>query len=282
MKSEEILESIFSYSDYREFLRDYFETKQTEIKGFSFRSFALRAGFSAHNFVAMVIRGERNLSRESAGKIIDALKLPNKHAQFFTHLVQLNQAKRSEDKDTHFDALRTIGRKVAVHHVEENHFFFYEKWYYPVIRELMVLVEWHDDPAILAKMVRPSISIPDARSAVEKILTSGMVIRNEDGSYYLQHQFVSSETVPIYVKKQARRDVLRMGVETVDSISPREKYASYATIPLSGNYYREIRAILDRVRQDILAGVEQDSQPEEIYELVLQLFPVSAIRGAKK
>ncbi len=280
-RSQEILESLFTYSDFRLFLADYFSAKKDEVTGFSHRSFAKWAGFSAHNFLALVIKGERNLSAKSIHKLTVALKMSRKCSQFFENLVYLNQAKKREDKDRYYEEIRRIGRKVPHHKVNESQFFFYEKWYYPVIRELMVMTNWNSDPSVIAKMVRPSISVNDAREAVTNLLESGMVSQSKDGDYTLAHDFVTSIDVPVYIKKKARRDVLTMGVETIDSIAPEEKYASYSTIPLSKSLYNEAREMMDTLRESLLAQVRDDCDPEEVYELVLQLFPVTQ-QGSQK
>ena len=57
--------TVFAYSNYREFLRDWFAQLQSS-PGFSFRSFSRIAGFNSPNFVKLVVDGKRNLSIESA------------------------------------------------------------------------------------------------------------------------------------------------------------------------------------------------------------------------
>lgn len=280
-KSDEIIESIFTYSDFRHFLADYFAAKKDEVAGFSHRSFAKWAGFSAHNFLALVIKGERNLSTQSIHKLTQTLKMNRKTALFFENLVYLNQAKIKEEKDRYYEEIRRIGRRVPHHRVNESQYFFYEKWYYPVIRELMVMTNWNDDPALLAKLIRPSIPVSEAREAVANLLDSGMVVKSKEGEYTLAHDFVTSADVPVYIKKKARRDVLTLGIDTIDSVEPNEKYVSYSTIQLSKELFNESREMMDRLRESILAQVSEDTNPEEVYELVFQLFPVTQQRSRK-
>jgi hypothetical protein len=73
--------------------------------------------------------------------------------------------------------------------------------------------------------------------------------------------------------------VLLRGIESIDSVAPEEKYASYATVPLSKKLYNEIRETLDELRMKILAQVIEDRDPDEVYEIVLQVFPVSQLRN---
>lgn len=279
MSSKQILDKIFEYDDYRHFLNDYFDAKKRENPHFSQRFFTQKTGFKAHNFCTFVVQGKRNLSTSSIHLLIKALKLKGKSAGYFENLVYLNQATTIEEKEHFFKKIKKAGKASDFYKLNKEQFFFYEKWYYPVIRELLVLSNWHEDYATLAKMVRPSITPLEAREAVDLLLSSGMVIKKDDGSYSLCHEFVTSEKVPVFIKKKSRRDVLLKGIESIDSIAPEEKYASYATMPLSKKLFDEIRETLDEVRIKILSQVADDTNPDEVYEIVLQVFPVSQIKG---
>lgn len=278
--SEIILEKIFTYDNYRTFLQEYFTAVKEESRYFSQRAFTKRAGFSAHNFVTFVMQGKRNLSLNSIQKMKKGLKLTGRKADFFEYLVLLNQAKSLEDKEQYYSKLKTISHKTEFYKLNGEQFFFYEKWYYPVVRELMVLPQWNGNVAKLAKMVRPTISIRDAQEAVDKLVSSGMVIKDGD-TYELKHHFVTSANVPAYIKKKSRRDVLLKGVETIDAISPQEKYTSYATVPMSKELYQEVRGMMNELREKILAKVADDKICDEVYEVVLQTFPVSNLTGDK-
>lgn len=279
--SDKIRDELFEYDNYRKFLQDYFEAKKRENHRFSQRQFCAKCGFSAHNYVTFVMQKKRNLSLVSIQKVIKGLGLSHKESLFFENLVLLNQAKTVEEKERYFDKLKQTGRTSKFYRLNRQQFFFYEKWYYPVVRELMALCDWKHDPAILAKKVRPTISVQEAREATTLLIQTGMVIKKED-TYVLAHDFVTSEHVPTYIKKKSRRDVLMKGVETIDSIAPEEKYVSYATLPMSKKVYDDVREKLDEVRQLILSSVEADQEPDEVYKVVLQMFPVSQIQKGGK
>jgi uncharacterized protein (TIGR02147 family) len=275
VSSKQIIEKIYEYDDYRVFLRDYFEIKKKESKSFSQRNFTNKIGFKAHNFCTLVINGDRNLSAASIQKLIRGLGLRGKSATFFENLVYLNQASTLADKEYFFQKIKRAGKTAEFYRVNKDQFFFYEKWYYPVLRELMVLSPWNGDYSLLAKMVRPPIHPSEAKEAVERIVATNMVSQGADGAYSLNHEFVSSENVPILIKEKARRDVLLKGIETIDSIEPSEKYAAYSTVTMSKKLYGEVRSMLDEVREKILSSVADDKKPDEIYEVVFQVFPVS-------
>jgi uncharacterized protein (TIGR02147 family) len=279
--SKQILEMIFEYDDYRIFLKDFFNAKKQEKPSFSQRYFAKKVGFNAHNFCTLVIEGKRNLSIDSIQKIISGLGLKGKAGTYFENLVYLNQAKTLDEKEHFFQRAKKIGNKTKFYQLHKDQFFFYEKWYYPVIRELVTLAEWKEDYSLLAKLVLPPIVPSEAKEAVELLLNTGMVKKDENSVYTLSNEFVTSEQVPEFIKKKARRDVLLKGIETIDTIMPSEKYAAYSTITMSKGLYQEVRELLDDTREKILSLVAEDKTPDEVYEVVLQVFPVSKIMGRK-
>lgn len=279
ISSKQIILNIFTYDDYRLFMRDYFAAKKNENPGFSQRYFAARAGFHAHNFCTLVVTGKRNLAAGSIQKIIKAAGLRGRAASFFENLVYLNQSTALDDKEHYFQRIKRIGKTADFYQVNKEQFFFYETWYYPVVRELMVLADWKNDYAALAGMVRPGISQYEAEEAAKRLVATGMVTKHENGAYTLNNEFVTSENVPALIKKKARRDVLLKGIETIDSMAPAEKYAAYATLTMSKNLYSEVRELLDEMRRKIHTLVAADKPADEVYEVVFQMFPVSQMHG---
>ena len=282
LNSKQILQTIFEYDDYRIFLKDFFNAKKREKPSFSQRYFAKKAGFNAHNFCTLVIQGKRNLSIGSIQKIIKGLGLKGKPGTYFENLVYLNQAMTLDEKEHYFQRAKKIGKKTKFYQLHKDQFFFYEKWYYPVVRELVTLAQWNQDYSVLAKLVRPPITPSESKEAVELLLNTGMVKKDENGIYTLSNDFVTSEKVPEFIKKKARRDVLLKGIETIDTIAPPEKYAAYSTITMSKELYQEVREILDDTREKILSLVAEDKTPDEVYEVVLQVFPVSKMMEKRK
>lgn len=227
------------------------------------------------------MQGKRNLSTDSIQKIIKAIGLRGKASTYFEHLVYLNQAKSLEDKEFYFQRLKQTRKNTKFYQLHKEQFFFYESWYYPVIRELLAIYDWKDDFEMLAKAVRPPISCQEARKAVELLESSGMVCKDDSGRFYLANKFVTSAQVPDLIKKKARRDVLLKGIETIDTIDPQQKYAGYSTVTMSKKLYEEVRGILDDTRQKILLLVDEDDTADEVYEVVFQVFPVSNLNSIK-
>jgi uncharacterized protein (TIGR02147 family) len=281
--SNQVIDSIFEYDNYRHFLQEYFSSKKKEKASFSQRYFTQKAGFNAHNFCTLVMQGKRNLATDSIHKIIKTIGLKGKASVYFENLVYFNQTSSPDDKEFYYNRMREIGKKTQFYQLHKDQFFFYEKWYYPVIREVLVLNNWKNDFAALAKAIRPQISVLEAREAVELLVSTGMVQNDMNGQFHLSDKFVTSAQVPDFIKRKSRRDILLKGIETIDTVAPGEKYVAYSTIAMSKKLYMEVRAIMDDTRQRILALADQNTNiSDEVYEVVFQVFPVTNIGGKEK
>ena len=84
---------ILQYTNYRVFLRDYYDFKKKTSPAFSLRFFANKAGLSSHAHLKLAIDGKRNITKNTVVKLITGIQLDTKRAENFECLVFFNQAK---------------------------------------------------------------------------------------------------------------------------------------------------------------------------------------------
>ena len=102
------MNDIFTYSDYRKILADFYGERKKCNPWFSYQVFADKAGISNKGFLYNVIRGIKSLSAESAPKLSMAMKLSAMEARYFESLVSFNQAKNLGDRAYFSEKLRAI------------------------------------------------------------------------------------------------------------------------------------------------------------------------------
>ena len=59
---------LYSYIDYRKYLKDYYTDKKENTRYFSFRYFADKAGINSPGFIKDVLEGKRNLTNRATEK----------------------------------------------------------------------------------------------------------------------------------------------------------------------------------------------------------------------
>ncbi len=270
-----IIEKLFEYDDYRSFLKDYFDEQRRLKSFFSHRYFAQKAGFSSHSFCAYLMEGKRNLTFDSVRKLIKGMSLAGKKAQYFEALVFYNQAKTANDKEQHLRSLQRIRRSTEFYRLNPKQASYYDHWYLPVLRELAVYAEWGGDFTRLGRLVRPAISADEARKGIQKLIEIELLQENPDGSYSQPSLVISAETIPGYVLRGARRDMILRAIEASDHYSRDERHLSYSVLATSRKVYEQASQMLDEVRKKILVLAMEDEQVDGIYAVNLNLFPLS-------
>jgi uncharacterized protein (TIGR02147 family) len=272
----ETIKKIFGYDDYRLFLKDFFSEQKSIRESYTQRYFAKKAGFSSHAFCPLVIKGLRSLTGESIEKIIKALPLKNDAAEFFRTLVKYNQCASAEEKQELFGKLKELREGTKFSRLDRKAFPFFDKWYYPAVRALAAYSDWGNDYRKLAKMVLPPISMDEARTAVESLVASGMLVRESYGRCRATANKITTAGIPAMVRNKNRREILQQCISNTESMTPQERYLAYTTLATSENTYKKITEYLDTVRSTVIDMVMADEHNEKVYELVFNVVPFSS------
>ncbi len=266
---------IYGYEDYRHFLREFFTEKKSLAKTFSHRAFALRAGFNSPSFMLLVMDGKRNLSRESTAKIVKAIGLSGRALEYFETLVIYNQSDKEAEREELRVALERLRRQSSFYRVNDEQFAFYRHWYYPVVRELAIDPKWDGSFSQLGESVMPPISEDDAREAVDTLCSIGMLRKNTDGTYSREEPAVTAADVPSAVTRPVRRQYIRLAERAMDSLPMDQRHISALTVMMSEEGYSKICEKIDELRQAILAEAVDEEKAAKVFQLNLQLYPLS-------
>ena len=177
METIETMKSVFEYIDYRRYLKDYYDFQKKTKKYFSYRFFAQKAGINAPILLKMVIDGKRNLSRKTLEKFSAGLNLKEKEAVYFRNLVLFNQAKSALEKQEHYRVLQSMAQQTPQFVMENDHFEYFDKWYFSAVREGVCQFDYQDDWTKIAAGLKPPISAAQAREAVGWLLKKGKSLK---------------------------------------------------------------------------------------------------------
>ncbi len=152
------MEKIFSYIDYRQFLAEYYLYMKSSTSYFSYRWFTKKAGFTSPGLYQRLVKGERNLTAKTIEQAIVGLGITDKEAEYFRVLVAFNQATVSSEKQRNYTIMLSMAQFVKEHQLEADQYTFLNRWYVPVLRELVTILPFGKDYGTLAKAVFPAIT----------------------------------------------------------------------------------------------------------------------------
>lgn len=265
---------IFQYIDYRMYLADAYAARKKGVRGFSFRTFAVRAK-SSPSLLKDVIQGRRNLTPAAAERFGKALSLEEKGCAYLVGMARFGNAKRAKEKNEAFEELVRLRRQAKLKIVDATRHAFWSEWYHPVIRELVTVEGFQDDPEWIVAHVAPRLTAAQARQSIELLLKLGFLRRNLRGRLvHAEPAFTSEYDDPGLTVRQFNQEMIALGMTAPDRFPPTRREVSGLTLGLSEPCFERIKGRIRSFKEEVLAMVLEDKEPTRLVcQLNVQLFP---------
>lgn len=278
---------IFSFSDYRLFLKEAYGFLKETQASFSFRYFAKLAGFKSPNFLQLVMEGKRNLTSDSIPKFAQALSLNKQQTDYFSNLVLFNQAQDDEAKNLYYKKITHNRRYRELRQLENDQFQLYSHWYNLAIRELVTQKNFREDPVWIAQQLVPKISEKEAAEGLALLLKLKLLQRNPRGQLVQADPTLSSGAeVKSLAVANFHRAMLKKAAQAITIIPASERDISAVTIGVNRASLPQLKEKINQFRKELLATLGNSEIPaEQVYQLSIQLFPLtrhSAVKGKKQ
>lgn len=271
--------SILDYLDYRDFLRDYIDSRKVDNLSYSMRAFASKIQCNAGQF-NRILKGERNLTPALIVQICTTIKFSRKEKRYFELLVAYNHAKKQSEREYHFEQMQQF-RKANVKEISGEQYLLYSHWYFLVLRELLSIYPCFEinenECRKIGRMINPQVSHTEIKDAIETLLRLGVLEKKSDGRIGSANAFTASgSTIPQVITNRFLLEFNDLAQRAVDAIPRDERRLSTLTFSVSKNGYRKISERIDEFRRELLGMVESDADElENVYHLNLHLFPVT-------
>jgi len=284
---------ISRYTDYRLYLRTLVPHLKATRPGFSFRSFASRAGFSSPNYLKLVTDGQRNLAAESVDKFARGLGLTRREHDIFRLLVLLANARTDEERNALYQRLRERVVDDDVARLRDDQFAVYDSWWALVVREMCNLPDFQLDARWIARRTRPRIRVAQAQKAIDLLLRTGLIVVDAEGRARPAERTITTGPSVPEVQSLAIRNYHRAHLElasrALDEVPRDERNITSVSVTLSRAAYAEAVEEIARLRRrllelaDVPIGAPHAGQgpagdvaaTRDVHEVVIALYPVT-------
>lgn len=276
------MKSIYTYYDYRRYLSDFYREKKALNSNFSYRYMSGKLDID-HALIVKILRGERHVSSKKVDTFAVLLGLSERQRAYFRLLVAFGKAKSHEDRKLFFEKLLVFS-DLAVKKIDAGQYEFYQRWYYTAVRELINITRFSDDYQWLARSVHPAITPSQAKRAVKLLERLGMIHRDGEGYYQLTDGFITTgEQWHSIAIRVFQKEACTLAAGALDSIPPEERDISTVTLSLNEEGLNRLRDSLATLRREIIEVAASCDSVDRVYQINLQLFPVSVkISGEKE
>ncbi|MBI2343944.1 MAG: TIGR02147 family protein [Deltaproteobacteria bacterium] len=265
---------IYTYTDYRAFLRDAYAEAKARFPHFSYRYFARHAGFSSPNFLKLVIEGKRNLSEESIPKFAQVFQLKRRERRFFEMLVRFNQAKRPEEQEECYRRILEFPEYCRAQELVQEQYEYLTHWYYPVIQELIVLPDFEESGEWVAGRLRHQVTPVQARKALEVLERLGLVARTADGLLQPTQQHITTGDFPrAAAAYRYHEEMMARALDALHAQPASQREYGGLTLSVNEEQLKRLKTAIRDFRRVVLNVVSPGTaRATAVYQLNIQLF----------
>jgi uncharacterized protein (TIGR02147 family) len=267
---------ITEYDDYRSYLDAVYHSVKESTSTYSYAHFSVNLGLSSTNAHA-IIAGHRNLSVKTGQRISKSLGLSESHKKYLLALIKNAHAKTSEDGDAAFKEKLDLAKTSLPTKLDESRLRFFEAWHNSAILELLRLHEANDTPSWIAENIRPKLSIPKVKQSLRLLTELGYVAfdKKRGRLYPTEVSITTGDHVERLAVISFHRQMLDLAKSAMDQIPAEERDIGAVTLAVSQKLREQFTREFIDLRKRFLILAESETDPDEIIQINLQLFPLS-------
>lgn len=277
LPSQQNVLSIYGYSDYRKYLKDYYEFRKNGSRGYSYRAFSRAAGLSSPNFLKLVIENKRNLGKDTIQNFIKALNLKGAMSRYFETLVLMNQAKNDQEKEKHFHDLKLLTPEAKRRDLNSTEHEYLSHWLYPVVREMITLKEFRDDPYWISRRLNNKASVSEIQKILGFLKDEGYISKKDDGTWEaVDNMVVSSDEVFSLAIRNFHRQMLDQAKQCLEELPIDEREFGAIIFSLPKSSVAELKHRIKKFRTEVHEWACQAISEDEgdiVVQLNLQMYP---------
>jgi len=264
---------LFSFADYRQFLRTYYEFRRAQQPSFSYRFMATRLEIDPGQLVR-ILQGRLHLPQRALAATLRLCKFTPRDAAFFEELVRLGRSRNGAEADRSRDRLDAL-RTVVPRELEQEQSSFYGHWRHAVVRALAGIARTVDGGE-LGRLCLPEQSASEASESVRLLEALGLLVRDELGCPAPAEAHVApGQDVSREVLREWHAQVLSLAAQSVDRYDPSQRDISTLTVALSSKDLPLVSAWISDLRRQVQARAGAAPSPDRVLEVCVQLIPVA-------
>jgi uncharacterized protein (TIGR02147 family) len=265
---------LFEYIDYRQFLREFYEDRKREQPLYSFQMMGNRLDMDP-SYVAKVLAGQRHLPAAKIEAAARVCGLSGRAAEYFECMVGFCRARSASDArvfQARMDRIRGV-ESTALSSMQAR---FYSSWTFTAIRALLGLRDWREEYDEMARRLDPPARPEEVEQAVAFLLEHRLIRRDSEGVLHPTDRHIRPGTkVDRDAIRGFQKQMLELGKRSIDEHPPLVRDVSTLTMAIRSDSLADIGQLIEDCREAIRQRIDQDSDPDCIYQFNFQAFPLT-------
>jgi uncharacterized protein (TIGR02147 family) len=228
------------------------------------------------SYVIKVLQKGLHISSKKIDAFIKLLDLDEPASKYFETLVHFGRAKSVSQQKLYFERLFSLS-SIKAQRLELHQYEFFQKWYYSAVWTIINCVPFDGDFHALAEICMPAITVWEAKRAVRLLEKLELIKKNEDGKHYTTGQNLSTGWKWLsQIIEDNQREMIRLAGESIGRFDKDARDISTITLGIDEKVMPEIREHIRQFRMSLIKLVNSYAGTGRVYQLNVQLFPLSA------
>lgn len=266
--------NVLDYDDYREYAKDVLEGIRETRPLLSLRHFAKCIGLDAGNLVKLVQK-ERHLPDRCLAPLIVELGLNRRDSLYLEHLVAFGKARTSEQTRTAYERLLDL-KFAKPEVVGREQYAFYKDWKCTAVLAMLHLNGIRPTETVIAGLLEPRSTAEEVAKVLRLLETLGLTKRARGGKWVACKSLITTGEAWKDVGIRAfQKETLRLAERAMERIPREERDISTLTVTLGEKELAKVRDMAREFRRAVLDVASNASAADRVWQLNLQVFPLS-------
>lgn len=266
---------VLQYTNYRVYLRDYYEFKKKTVPAFSLRFFAEKAGLSSHAHLKLTIDGKRNITKNTVVKLIHGLGLESQRAAYFESLVFFNQAQTDADKQVYYAQLLKASPRSKLHKMDKAQFRIFREWHHSAILEMVALKDFRPIPDWISKRLGGLVTPAQVMESLKLLVEVGLLVKTANGYRQRDPLITTDDEVQDLMVKMYHLQMLKLSASMLSALPGERRDVSALTFSIKREDFPNLKKHLQLMRKELLDFSAKAGEAEEVVQVNIQLYPLT-------
>jgi uncharacterized protein (TIGR02147 family) len=259
------------------YLQALYNEAKKECGTYSYTKFAEHLGFGPTNIMHQFIKGRRALTHKSGERILSGLGLNGLERRYFLNLLDLANSRDSASRELAMTALLDLKNKALPDEFDKDCLEYYSRWYHPVIRELVGIQKFREDPEWIAATLTPTVRPAQAAGSIELLKRLKLIRYDEAKGRLVQadQRVTTGHRVRNMALIQYHQQMIEIAKQSLTAIKGQKRDVSALTISVDTRSAEKIKSMIHDFQLSLLEVAEHSADPDQIYHINIQFFPVT-------
>lgn len=270
--------SVFQYSDFQTYLRDWFEHAKESRRGISLQTVATKLGLKSRSHLHRILHDANPPFSESlVPKLIELLALRPREAEYFTALVDFHRADTLTQKNQAYRRMHAMLALRDPSPLKPDRFAYFSNWILPTLREVAVFPHLKGSIDAMGKCFEPPLNAEQVERGLQVLQELGMLQKDSKGKWAQTSPVVDTGddlmSLAIYNFQMETLELAKVALEQLDR-SDRE--ISTMTFAIPAKSFGTVREAMRKARDQIVQTIlEQGESCDQVFHMNLQCFPLT-------